>query len=267
MHLRSDPSFHGTPCEFNHRMEDPALLLSRWKASLPIGVSIGGALAKNPTAYKWKAPYRSLVLREALFWRTYDLLSQAQLLHEQHHTLGSRLLLRSALESVAMLAYLNQCTAALLDGQSRFDEFEEKTRLLLLGSRDKSTKYQSVNVLTVLKHIDKVYPGVMGVYNGLSESAHPNFESVCLGYSEVNHESHETLFQVKHWEMWSDRHNPLFALIAGVFEHEYNIVWVPQQELLENWLTSNSKNLEPDRCDEISPSRLEKKKAAGAASR
>ena len=102
-----------------HRMDAPASLLQRWKSSLPEKVSVGGAMAKNPTAYKWKAPYRSLVLREALFWRTYDLLSQAQLLHENHHMLGSRLLLRSALEAVATLAYLNQGTRALLDGEGK----------------------------------------------------------------------------------------------------------------------------------------------------
>ena len=224
-------------------MDAPASLLQRWKSSLPEKVSVGGALAKNPTAYKWKAPYRSLVLREALFWRTYDLLSQAQLLHENHHTLGSRLLLRSALEAVATLAYLNQGTRALLDGEVSFNDFDERTRLLLLGSRDQTTKYQSINVLTILKHLDRSYPGVLGIYNILSESVHPNFEGVCFGYSEVDYERNETSFAIKLYEMWADRHDAIFSIIVLVFEHEYNGIWAPQQERLQTWLTEHDTDL------------------------
>jgi hypothetical protein len=224
-------------------MEAPDALLRRWKASLLSKVSVGGALAKNPTAYKWKAPYRSLVLRETLFWRTYDLLSQAQLLHEQKHTLGSRLLLRSAIESTAFLAHLNQCTRAVLDGAIPFDQFELKTRVLLLGSRDKTTRHQSLNILKILRDVDRSYPGVMNVYNTLSEAAHPNFEGVCFGYSEIDYEHHETNFAIKIYEMWADRHDSLFSLVALVFEHEYNEVWAPQQEQLETWLVAHDGEL------------------------
>lgn len=226
-------------------MEAPAAILERWKTSLPSKVTVGSCASKNPTAYKWKAPYRSLVLRETLFWRTYDLLNQAQKLHEQQQTLGSRLLLRGGLESVAVLAYLNQCTRAVFDGTATFEQYEDKTRVLLLGSRDKSTKHQSINVLTLLTHVDGTYPGVLSVYNMLSEAAHPNFEGVCFGYSEINYECHETLFAIKLYDMWGDRHDSLFALVAMVFEHEYNSVWAPQQEQLEAWLVAHDKDLIP----------------------
>lgn len=224
-------------------MEKPAAILRRWKASLPSSVTVGACLARNATAYKWKAAYRSLVLRETLFWRTCDLLDQAQNLHDQKHTLGSRLLLRGGLESLAVLAYLNQCTRGVIDGTASFEEFEQRTRVLLLGSRDKSTKHQSVNVLTILKHVDATYPGVLNVYNTLSESAHPNFEGVCFGYSEVDHARHETSFANKLYEMWADRHDSLFSLVALVFEHEYNEVWVSQQKRLEAWLVAHDEDL------------------------
>lgn len=178
-----------------------------------------------------------------MFWRTFDCLKQAQLLHEHRHALGSRLLLRSALESVAVLAHLNQVTRLLLDGALKFDAFDHKTRLLLLGSRDQNTKYESLNVLTILKHLDKTYPGVLNVYNTLSESAHPNFEGVCFGYSEVDHERNETSFSVKLYDMWADRHDSLVLLIGMVFEHEYSDVWGPQQDLLEAWLVEHDSEL------------------------
>jgi hypothetical protein len=228
-------------------MEVPKQILQRWKASLPARLTIAGCLAKNPTAYKWKAPYRLLVLREVLFWRTYDLLVQAQLLHEQMHTLGSRLLLRSALETVAVLAYSNHRTRAFLDQSITFEEFEISTRLLLLGSRDNTTKYSSVNVLTILERVDRLHPGVLAVYNTLSESAHPNFEGVCFGYSEIDYERDETSFAVKIHDMWADRHDSLFAVIATVFEYEYDEVWAPQQEQLEAHLAAYDHGLKSDR--------------------
>jgi len=219
-------------------------LLQRWKTSLCPSVSLAGHYAHKPVAHKWKATYRSLVLRESVFWRTYDLLTQAHLLFTQDHVIGSRILLRSALESVAILIYLNQMTEQVLNGKLDFHEFSSKTRQLLLGSRDETTKHSSINIVTVLERCDKKYEGVVSIYATLSESAHPNYEGICFGYSRVDYERDQTNFG-NHWrEMWGDRHHSLVKLIATVFEHEYNDVWAPQLEALEAWLESHDAELE-----------------------
>ena len=54
-------------------MELSRSLIEGWKASLSRQVSVGGLIARNPTAHKWKAPFRSLVVREALIWHMHDL--------------------------------------------------------------------------------------------------------------------------------------------------------------------------------------------------
>lgn len=224
--------------------EAPEQLLDRWKASLCKQVSVGGMLARNSVAHKWRAPYRSLILRESVFWRTHDLLSQAHTLYKNGHILGSRVLLRSALESVGILIYLNQITARVLEGTLNFHSFSEKTSRLLLGSRDGSTKSSSIHINEVLKQSEKKYEGIISIYATLSESAHPNFEGVCLGYSRVDYEQYETSF-ANHWvEMWADRHDSIVKLIAMVFENEYNNVWTPQLRKLEMWLTENDVELE-----------------------
>jgi hypothetical protein len=79
--------------------------LAELKASLCKSVDIGGLYTRNPVAHKWKAPYRSLCLRETVAWRTQDLLEQSLLLHNSHHSLGARILLRSALETVTVLIF------------------------------------------------------------------------------------------------------------------------------------------------------------------
>jgi hypothetical protein len=51
--------------------------LGRLKGSLLPSFEIGGLFSRNPTAHKWKATFRSLLLREAVFWRLEDLLRQS----------------------------------------------------------------------------------------------------------------------------------------------------------------------------------------------
>lgn len=224
-------------------MTDIESILSRWKASLCPNVSVGGMLARNRTAHKWKATYRSLVLRETVFWRTHDLLTQAHHLYEARHILGSRILIRSALESVAILIHLNRITEQLLSGRLSFPQFEDKTKKLLLGSRDGSTKHSSINIVSILQHCEKRYTGIGNVYAILSECAHPNYEGVCFGYSDVDAERHETVFSNKWGEMWADKHESLVSLVAMVFENEYNEIWAPQLDKLEAWLTEHDSEL------------------------
>lgn len=219
-------------------------LLLRWQSSLCSNISYAGLLAENPIANKWKANSRSLLLRECVHWRTFDLLKQAHTLFTQDHVLGSRILLRSALESVAILIYLNQMTKDVLDGALNFHTFSENTSRLLLGSRNKTTKHEPFRIGRVLKESNRKYEGICDVYEDLCESAHPNFEGVCFGYARVDFDRHESNFSNNWADMWSDRHLPLIKLIATVFEHEYNEVWPQQFNNLEVWLVKHDAELE-----------------------
>jgi hypothetical protein len=225
-------------------MADIAVTLERWKASLCPQVSVAGLLARSSVAHKWKATLRSLTIRECVFWRVHDLLTQAHLLHQGGHTLGSRILVRSALESVATLIHLNQLTGKVLDGSLNFHAFDLKTRNLLLGSRDGSTKHTSINIVTVLSHCEKKYKDISSIYATLSECAHPNYEGICIGYSEVDHENYETNFSNRWSELWADRHDRLVELVAAVFESEYNDVWRSTFAHLEKWIEMNDAELE-----------------------
>jgi len=218
--------------------------LARWETFLCPKVEVGGLVSRNPIAHKWKAPFRSLVLREAVFWRTHDLLSQSYELHLLGRTLGSRILLRSAFESLATLVYLNQATASVVDGTQDFHEFSNTTSRLLLGSRDKSTKHEAINILSVLAKCENAYSGMMGLYATLSEGAHPNFEGMCFGYSRIDHENDVANFSNNMPSMYKDKLVPAMELCMRVFEHEYNNVWGRQFERLEAWIVGNDAMLE-----------------------
>jgi hypothetical protein len=223
--------------------------LARLKASLVPSFDIGGLFSRNGVAHKWKATFRSLLLREAVFWRLEDLLQQSYALHKMGHALGALILLRSALETLAALIYLNQLTASVLDGSLNFHTFSDKTAVLLLGSRNRMTGLTAINIQTVLQKCAKRYDFIEKFYADLSESAHPNHEGLILGYSRPDRENFIENF-ANHWShMYSQTHEGKMFAVIMMFEHEYNSVWTEQFSALEGWLVKNDAELEATKND------------------
>lgn len=218
--------------------------LANWKESLMSSIPVGGLLSRNAVAYKWKAPFRAWMLREAVFWRLQDLLTQSYALHQQGHALGARILLRSGFESLATLIYLNQLMQQVLDGTVSFHVFGEKTSVLLLGARNNENMPRSLNIVTVLEKCDKRYPGLMKLYANLSESAHPSYEGLCMGYSKIDRDEYETHFSNRWAELYGERHLGSMGLCMATFNHEYNEVWPALMEKLEVWIEANDAELE-----------------------
>jgi hypothetical protein len=230
-------------------MDDVEKVLEVWNSSVCKKVDLGGLISRNPTAHKWKATYRSIVLRELTFWRVTDLLNQMVALSNAGHILGARILLRSTIETLAILIYLNQKTKAVLNGEETFNTFSNITSQLMLGSKNNTTKIEAINVThTILeKWCERKYPGIFELYADLSESAHPNYEGVCHGYSYVNERDYETVFKNRWGELYGDKLGELTLDFMRIFEHEYNDVWPAEFEKLEKWLEDNDEKLESER--------------------
>jgi hypothetical protein len=225
-------------------MEHLERSLAEWGKSLCQEVDIGSLFARNATAHRWKATTRSLVLREAIGWRTHDLLTQALALFKLNHVLGCRILVRSAIESIALLAYLNLQMRQVVSGSLPFLDFSDKTTRLILGSKDKSTEHESINIMTIIGHVEKRFPGIGELYAGLSESAHPNYEGTSHGYGSLNIETYVTKFQ----NQWATRYlhglpSHIESCIA-LFYLEYNEEWIAAFEELERWLEHNHESLQ-----------------------
>lgn len=221
--------------------------LTRWSQSRCQSVSVGGLLARSKTSHKWKAPYRSLVVREALFWRMHDLGQQIVLLIQQDHILGARILLRSAIETLAILIYLNQKTSSVINGSLSFFKFDEITKQLMMGSKDGTTNQAAVNILTVLEKAEKSHAGLTSMHRSLSESAHPNFDGVLFGYSSTNPDEYETSFENNWIKHFSQEQEPATAFVFAVFEFEYNDTWKQLMIDLEAWLQENDLILEVEK--------------------
>lgn len=191
------------------------------------------------------------MVRELAFWREHDLMAQSYVLHQQGHGLGARILLRSAFETLATLIYLNLLMQQVLDGKLNFHQFDEKTAVLLLGARNNDVMPQATNIVTVLGKCDKRYPGLMELYANLSESAHPNYEGLMVGYSSTDYDEYETTFSNRWMEKHGDRHLDGMMLCMSTFQYEYNDVWPALMDKLEKWIAANDTALEATKDDPL----------------
>ena len=172
-------------------------------------------------------------------------------LHKQGHLLGARILLRCGFETLATLIYLNQLIHRVMNGRMNFHVFCDKTNRLLAGSRNGTTKHKSINIVTVLEKCEKSYPGLVKFYADLSESAHPNFEGLCFGYSKVDHNEYETNFSNRWCELYGERHLDVMELCMESFHVEYNDVWPDLIGKFENWVEVNNTILEATKNDPL----------------
>jgi hypothetical protein len=225
--------------------------IANWGGSLVRSIPVSGLLSRNAVAYKWKSLFRAWMLRELAFWREHDLMVQSYALHQQGHGLGARILLRSGFETLATLTYLNLLMQLVLDGKLNFHIFGKKSALLLFGSRNNKEMPDAINILTVFEKCDKRYPGLMKIYEGLSESAHPNYEGLMGGYSTTNYDEYETTFSNRWMELYGDRHLDAMTLCMATFHHEYDSVWPKLMEQLEQWVEANDASLEATKDDPL----------------
>lgn len=193
-----------------------------YENSLCKELDILSLIQRNPVAHKWKVTYQCLCLRETVAWRFVDILGQSWLLHESGKALGARILLRSAIETIAMLIFLNQLTESVVSRKITFKDFMEKVINLFAGSRDGMTEQKATNIITVLQKCEKKYEGIERMYGWLSESAHPNYERMRLSYSNTNVESKVTTFLNKTAELYAAMQEDGLIMVMSMFEHEYS---------------------------------------------
>lgn len=162
----------------------------------------------------------------------------------QGRILSAVILVRSAFETLSILIYLNDKTVAVVRDKASFFDFCDTTSRLMLGSKNHSTAHAAINIITVLERCEKKYPGIVQLYANLSESAHPNYDGVCSGFSRIDEKNFTTEFLSRWDEKYEARLPVAIDLCVRVFEHEYNIDWTEAFEKLEAWLVENDAWLE-----------------------
>lgn len=165
------------------------------------------------------------------------------MLHTLEKALGARTLLRSAIETVAILIELDRHTEEVIAEKIDFKTFQQKVLNLMLQNRDEGTLYKATNIVTILEKCDRKYPGLMKVYAWLSESAHPNYEGMRLSYSLTDPQTRVTSFVNRTGDLYSPMQKDGSIMAMTIFDHEYQ---KSEQlfEQLEQWLVDHAVRLQ-----------------------
>ena len=218
--------------------------LQNFKKSLPNKVNLASLYEHSKKAHKWKVTYILLMLREAILWRTVDIISQAHYLSINKMIIGSRILIRSALETICMLIYMNKKIQSVVEGNMSFEDFNKIIERMYIGAKNENKILDSINVMKFIKESEIKYPGIKKIYNDLCETAHPNYFGVSAAYTKRNIKRLETDFGIFWKELYSDQHERGIKICLSILFKEYNEEWVKQFMQLEKWLEKNESDLE-----------------------
>ncbi len=219
-------------------------VLDGYQGDLAVEIDQGGLYSRNPTVHKWKVTYRLLVLRELASWRFCDLMKQALYLERGHFHAGESILIRSSLETLALLIFCSQKMENVMKSGDGFHQLSKKTTDLLMGSKGQQTNYKSINVNDFLKAASKDYPEIRRAYDELSETTHPNFDGLFRRYSTISKNGTVTKFSNQSSEIYKNAQPSLISLILVIFEMEYNDRWITAFKGFETWIVENDQKLE-----------------------
>ena len=122
----------------------------------------------------FKLPFEVEYLRESLIYRLFELIDAGLKLLKNQNLLGSVICSRSAQETIAALSYIDE----LIDHSLRQQEvthLREMSHRLMFGAHNSDPGVEKINILTLIKKIDRRLPGFEKHYFALSEYAHPNW--------------------------------------------------------------------------------------------
>lgn len=130
-------------------------------------------------------PYKFLVVRQGVFWRTKELADGAVQAIEAQNWLSASILARSMMETVCLQVELFRVTQRAGNSIPMAD-VEDKIRGLLTGSDGGTSSLARMAMLSRIDHIDKEVKGFRQTYDGLGECVHPDWNGTLGLFSGQN---------------------------------------------------------------------------------
>lgn len=170
-----------------------------------------------------KLPFRVMVFREPLIWRTEELARCACTLFKNDDIVSAIILTRSVTENAVAIWYLMEVLKQTRQA-SDLETLDEKILRLSFGNKRNDGMPEAINVLTLLGKADKSIPGILSNYNSLSEYAHPNWSGVSYVYSQIDRKKVLVRLGKNARSIDSPALIGLNSLIGSLamFEHAYN---------------------------------------------
>lgn len=170
--------------KYEDALETARAHLGKMEPFLPTEVSAGEL---NVWA---RAPYKALVVRGGLLWRSQELGSDAIQAFADGRLATAILLTRAVIENVALHWRLGDLLTRRKEATG--SELSDTLTRMLVGWKNDKEFPEAFNALTMINHLDKIVPGVRASYDQLSEIAHPNYGGVHGLYAENDEENFVT---------------------------------------------------------------------------
>jgi hypothetical protein len=170
-----------------------------------------------------KTPWKALVFRETLIWRTEEMARVACDLYTTGQLATALTVTRSCVEGVAACWYLYEILRKVVDCKD-IGGLDEKLIRLMMGSKNGITGIVAINVLMFIDAFDRKAPGFRRAYDSLCEFAHPNWSGTALLFSKDDREKILTELgrnmRDNQWVSKMGLHSLVGSLMA--FEYSYN---------------------------------------------
>jgi hypothetical protein len=172
-----------------------------------------------------KTPWKALLFRETLIWRTEELARIACDLYAADQLAAALTLTRACVEGVGACWYLNEVLQKVASRRDVAD-LDEKIMRLLMGSKNGVTELPAVNVLTFIDAVNKRVPTFKNAYEALCEYAHPNWSGTALLFSKNDPAKVLTELGRNPRQYGGARQMGLCSLVGALiaFEYSYNAV-------------------------------------------
>ncbi|GIK50881.1 MAG: hypothetical protein BroJett013_35780 [Alphaproteobacteria bacterium] len=141
-----------------------------------------------------RAPHFALCIREVQTWRAEEFARAACDMFERGDLVVGVSNVRGAVESVAVIWYLKCLIEAEIERGVADPNIYDKFRQIYLGSRSEEALPQAINVITMLKRLEKDIPGVWRGYERMSDFCHPNYQGALAVFCKHDRETHIAYF-------------------------------------------------------------------------
>lgn len=182
-------------------------------------IRVEGHLAKSKLAWK------IATLSQACLRRLVELAEATAFTWNQGYYISALTLARSVIETGAILCDIDENVKKHLDKEDLkgLDDFvmNRTFSTKLEDWLNKGKVYKATNILTIIQKKDRQLPGLLDVYNGLSEYAHPNHVGLSQHYGDLDR-TNGTVSYKEHSFLKAKFHSILCALtFIGFGYHAY----------------------------------------------
>ncbi len=165
-----------------------------------------------------KTAWKAYAIRASLFHRMTELAEVAIDLSRQDRQVAALVITRAAFETAALMYFTYKHIERVVETRELGD-IDNILMKVLMGDRLQNTDIESFNSLTAIDKLDKIAPGIRGLYDGLCEFTHPNWSGAMGAYAKIGEDFFDLKFDQKNENIPAGLELTPLITALDTFEH------------------------------------------------